>query len=46
MPLDFRASAQPDLKLYDLGHLGLPPLHPSVCYFDGSTLAILREALL
>jgi len=22
-------SAQPDLKLYDLGHLGLPPLHLS-----------------
>ncbi len=26
MPWDFRASAQPDLKVYDLGHLGLPPL--------------------
>ena len=22
-------SAQPDLKVYDLGHLGLPPLHLS-----------------
>ena len=30
MPLDFRASAQPDLKVYDLGHLGLSPLHLGV----------------
>jgi hypothetical protein len=29
MPWDFRARAQPGLKLYDLGHLGLPPLHLS-----------------
>jgi len=30
MPWDFRASAQPDLKLYDLGHLG-PSTSSSEC---------------